>query len=110
MSYDVTLEYTGLIVDSFNPTYNYRAMLEEALDLHGVEGSLGGEKSPLHHMYFQDALPLFERGLQRLKNDPIKYRELEPENGWGTYHGLIDLFTKFIEVMKEHPDGTLRWN
>lgn len=44
-----------------------------------------------------DAIPLLERGLENLVADPDKYKALEPENGWGTYEGLV----KFVEAYLE---------
>jgi hypothetical protein len=47
---------------------------------------------------------LLEVGLKVLKNDPEHFKKFEAENGYGTYEGLVDFVTNYLEACKENPD------
>src|SRR6185312_1289846 len=51
--------------------------------------------------------PLIE-GIQRLKSDPEKYKELNPENGWGNYEGLVKFAEDSLCACTLHPDAKVR--
>lgn len=46
-------------------------------------------------------------GLDRLKNDPEKYKRLNPENGWGTYEGLVNFVSDYLAACRESPDAVV---
>ena len=48
--------------------------------------------------------PLRE-GLQKLKADPEKYKKYNPDNGWGTYEGLVTFVEKYLAACMAHPDA-----
>ena len=50
-----------------------------------------------------DLIPYLEEGLSLLKNDPEKYREYNPPNGWGDYNGLVRFTTNYLKACREYP-------
>jgi hypothetical protein len=46
-------------------------------------------------------------GLVRLQNDPGRYKELNPENGWGTYGGLVKFVTDYLAACEKNPDAVV---
>ena len=48
--------------------------------------------------------PLKE-GLHRLKSNPNKYKEFNPENGWGDYDGLVEFISSYFDACYEYPDS-----
>ncbi len=49
-----------------------------------------------------------EAGLVRLKADPDKYAEFNPENGWGNYDGLVRFVSDYLAACKESPAALVR--
>lgn len=47
-------------------------------------------------------------GLKLLKSDPDKFKELNPENGWGDYDGLVRFITEYIEACERYPDADIK--
>jgi hypothetical protein len=50
--------------------------------------------------------PLRE-GLHDLKMNPDKYKEYNPENGWGTYEGLVNFVSKYLNACYDFPEATI---
>ncbi len=48
-----------------------------------------------------------EKGLEKLKNDPNYYKGFNPDNGWGSYEGLVEFVESYLAACKEHPDATI---
>ncbi len=55
-----------------------------------------------------DVQPILEVGLAALLTDPAKFQELNPENGWGSYGGLVEFVRWAIRQCSEYPDAQLR--
>jgi hypothetical protein len=51
--------------------------------------------------------PLTE-GLKRLCSNPEYYRQYNPENGWGSYEGLVQFVRAYLEACIKYPDATVR--
>lgn len=49
-------------------------------------------------------LPL-QRGLSELKATPEKFKKLNPENGWGSYDGLVSFVELYLRACIEHPNA-----
>jgi len=43
-----------------------------------------------------------------LEENPSKFIKMNPENGWGNYHGFLDFINALIKACLEHPTGV--WN
>jgi len=44
-------------------------------------------------------------GLKELVNNPEKYEAFNPENGWGSYRGLVNFVKNYLEAYIENPDA-----
>lgn len=42
-----------------------------------------------------------------LRSDPVRFREFNPENGWGTYEGAIEFLDEFAADCAAHPKATI---
>lgn len=51
--------------------------------------------------------PLRE-GLARLEAEPDRFRELNPENGWGSYEGLVLFVREYLAACEQNPDAEVR--
>lgn len=47
-------------------------------------------------------------GLMRLRDDPVKFKALNPENGWGDYDGLVNFVQDYLQACISHPTATVR--
>jgi hypothetical protein len=44
-----------------------------------------------------------QTGLGRLQSNPERFRILNPENGWGTYEGLMRFVADYLAACMKHP-------
>lgn len=51
-------------------------------------------------------IPLSE-GLERLKAEPDKFKEMNPDNGWGDYEGLVRFVAEYIEACRKFPHASI---
>ena len=49
-----------------------------------------------------------ESGLATLKADRARFKEYEPENGWGSYDGLVRFAESYLAACREYPDAQIR--
>lgn len=42
-------------------------------------------------------------GLALLKSDPSRFKKFNPENGWGTYEGLVAFVEKYLAACEKYP-------
>jgi hypothetical protein len=47
------------------------------------------------------------KGLQLLKSDPRRFNRLNPDNGWGTYEGLVEFIESYLLACIENPDAEI---
>jgi hypothetical protein len=40
-----------------------------------------------------------------LKDNPERYKEFNPENGWGNYEVLVGFVSKYLDACYEYPDS-----
>jgi len=45
------------------------------------------------------------KGLKLLRENPERFKEYNPENGWGTYEGLVDFVRSYLQACMENPDA-----
>lgn len=45
--------------------------------------------------------------LRNLTNNPEKFKQFNPENGWGTYEQLVNFVKDFIKHLIDSPDGSV---
>jgi hypothetical protein len=87
------------IAEAGNYTYNVSKMYYHVLPdgLRGLDGRLCG-----------DALPLIQDACKRLRDDPGKYKAMNPPNGWGDYDGALQFLVGIGDMCECHPKATLR--
>ena len=89
--HDPTSTYkTGSLWDG-NITSNLARMANEA----GVYESLW---NPNIDRQAKDLIPELEKSLKELKDNPTYYKKFNPSNGWGSYDGLVEFVTSFLEA------------
>lgn len=77
---------------------------EEAGNYSGEGGAYEIAKT-LPTVYARDLIPSMESGLAALKADPARFKALNPENGWGSYEGLVEFVEQYLAACKESPDA-----
>ena len=55
-----------------------------------------------------DLIGPLESGLATLKADRARFKEYEPENGWGSYDGLVGFAESYLAACREYPDAQIR--
>lgn len=55
-----------------------------------------------------DLIPHLRDGLHELKANPERFKAFNPSNGWGSYDGLVDFVTKYLNACQENPDANVR--
>ena len=50
--------------------------------------------------------PLSE-GLKLLKSDPERFKKFNPENGWGTFEGLVKFVESYLNACIEYPESEI---
>ena len=83
-----------------NLTHNLGPMAEEAgLYMHlWRPEELGLTKA-------SQLIPTLRAGLRELLDHPDRFREFNPENGWGTYEGLVEFVTEYLAACEANPDA-----
>ena len=47
-------------------------------------------------------------GLELLESDPARFKAYNPENGWGSYDGLVRFVREYLEACEAAPDASVR--
>lgn len=101
MSLDVALSISGTEIKEVfeaNITHNLNRMAKEA----GI----------YMHLWRPDEIGItdagqlispLQEGLARLRADPGRFRQLEPENKWGTYDTFVPWVERYLAVCEEYP-------
>ena len=101
MSYDVYMYAvdgrgdTHRCSESFNYTSNCAEMWKRALGGSGLRG--------LENMQGRDASILLTKAICHMASRPEVYKAMEPENGWGDYHGAMNFLVRILQICKENP-------
>lgn len=64
-------------------------------------------------MEFEDNNPVYARdiinhlriGLKNLVSNPEKYEKFNPDNGWGSYEGLVEFTHNYLNACVNNPDA-----
>lgn len=97
MSLDICLkcEHCNQSTESLNCTHNVSTMVRDAcpslgwLELDGISG--------------EQSLPSLTEAYIKLKKDPKKYTAMNPNNGWGSYEGLLEFLKNAIYLALDNP-------
>ena len=109
MSLDVDLMVTQpTSVYSANITHNLGKMANEVKLSNGRTLYEVLWRPDEHEMKFaKDIAELLDEGWNILLSDPAKFKQFDPENGWGSYEGLCDFVYKYRNACWDQPDAEL---
>ena len=111
MSLDVDLMVTQPVsVYEGNITHNLGAMagavvLSNGMTLYDV---LWRPDEQLGLKFARDIADLLDEGYNILLSDPEKYKQFNPENGWGSYDILEKFVYNYRNACWDNPDAELR--
>tara|TARA_R110000850_G_scaffold81058_1_gene174401 strand:+ start:261 stop:590 length:330 start_codon:yes stop_codon:yes gene_type:complete len=89
--HDPTSTYKTLSLWDNNITGNLSQMANEV----GVYECLWNPDTDRPAKYL---IPNLEKSLKELKDNPTYYKKFNPSNGWGTYEGLVEFLTNYLEA------------
>lgn len=99
MSVDLSIKAKRLVeIYETNITYNLAPMYYKAIDK-----ELGLKK--IKGMSCKKALPIIENAIKDMIDNKEEYKKLNPENGWGTYDGLLEKFKEIRNICEDNLDG-----
>jgi hypothetical protein len=55
----------------------------------------------------EELIPHLGEAIIELINNPEKYKKFNPENGWGSYEGLIEFVSAYHHACVSNPDATI---
>jgi hypothetical protein len=102
MSLDVSLLQKVEVFD-YNITHNLRKMAHEV----GIDSYLWAPEMLKIKKAKQLIKPL-RKGLKKLKKNPDFYKQFNPENGWGTYKGLVEFIEFYLDACIEFPKAKIK--
>lgn len=76
-----------------NITWNVRDIITKST---GLEW-----KNEANNGYCKNIIPSITKGLEELRINGDKYKQYEPDNGWGTVKGTIRFFENIIDAWNE---------
>jgi hypothetical protein len=85
-----------------NITHNLGRMADEA----GVYYALW-RPAEIGAKTAKDISPLLADGLNNLKANPDRFKKLNPQNGWGSYEGLVECVEQYLEACQAHPEAEI---
>jgi hypothetical protein len=62
-----------------------------------------GSMSALDGLSGQEAAELLDQAVCGLEVDEVRCRELEPQNGWGSYDTFLDAMRRLLDIASQHP-------
>lgn len=93
----------GECVFEWNITHNLGAMAREA----GVYAALWRPDENSMRTAADIIAPL-EAGLALLLAESDRFEAMNPENGWGSYDGLVGFVRRYLDACRKNPDCIIR--
>lgn len=87
----------------WNLTYNLSPMLAEVSGGQGLSTWLERRRGQRAYKLLDDAQGI----LSGLQDSPVELAHLNPENGWGSYELLLEVWSDFVQCIEAHPDAVL---
>jgi hypothetical protein len=104
MSLDVYLEVVRpTVIYNANITHNLNRMAKEA----GIYEVLWRPEE-VGIVKASELIAPLQEGLARLKANPEHFKTFNPENGWGTYEGLVAFVEEYLNACGMNPDAAVR--
>lgn len=105
MSLDIYLEAGEVEFEWFNITHNLATMASKA----GLYVAMWTpERLSKDEVRAEDVIDALAEGIARLVKDRVALIQLNPENGWGTYEGLLRVATQYLIACVENPELHVR--
>jgi hypothetical protein len=83
-----------------NITHNLYKMAEAA----GIDAHLW-RPDEIKITKAKELIEPLRQGLHNLKSEPERYKKFNPENGWGSYDGLVKFVENYLNACYEYPDA-----
>lgn len=105
MSYDVALLIPDAMGDEFSVwDGNYTSNMAPAWREAGIQIHEWDEDT-----LARDVVDSVRRGIAIMEDNPRLFMAFEPDNGWGSYLGVLDAFLKpMLDAMERWPDARVR--
>lgn len=109
MSLDVYLtKVMPTEVYSSNITHNLGKMAAEVKLSNGITLYNILWRPDEHGFYYaKEISELLDEGFNILLSDPEKYKRYNPENGWGSYDGLVNFVYNYRNACWDNPDAEI---
>lgn len=107
MSLDVTLQLNvkvdqnkrhTVVFFSDNYTHNCNRMADEA----GIYECVWRPREN-GMLWAQDVIEPLSKGIKLMKDQPEKFKALNPTNGWGSYETFLPWLEKYLEACERYP-------
>ena len=95
-------EYESNDVFEYNITHNLSSMADKA----GIYYALWRPEER-HYYKGKDLIVPLTRGLKKLKDTPGVFIAMNPDNGWGSYEGLVTFVELYLNACKEYPNAEI---
>jgi len=90
-------------VYSANITHNLNSMADEA----GIYRHLW-RPDEIEITKAEQLIEPLRVGLELLKSDPERFSKFNPENGWGTYEGLVRFVENYLQACVSYPSAEVQ--
>jgi hypothetical protein len=97
---DTGYETEEIILWSRNITHNVSPMWTKAGMRYAMYESNGTTAEIL--------IPFLDAGIRNMETDPVGFKQLNPENGWGSYEGALEFAKDFRDQCVKRPKATVR--
>jgi hypothetical protein len=102
MSWDAELvDDRGHIEGEWNYTYNTTPMVCAAAASAGVP--FDGFQHSLHGMTGPEGGAVLTAVIREMTANPARYEAMNPENGWGSYDGILRVMRSMVSAIPEWP-------
>lgn len=61
-----------------------------------------------HGLLAGGLVPTLERAAVKMEACPDEFKNMNPENGWGSYEGALKFLQDVLAACREHPKATVR--
>lgn len=85
-----------------NITHNLNNMADEA----GIYEHLW-QPDEIEITKAKELIEPLRQGLHNLKSEPERYKKFNPENGWGSYEGLVKFVENYLNACYEYPEAEI---
>jgi len=94
------IEYETDQIYSANITHNLNTMADKA----GIYEYLW-RPDEIGITKAKELIEPLREGLHKLKSEPEKYKAFNPSNGWGSYEGLVNFVSNYLDACYKNPES-----